>query len=139
MIITTKDKNGKVNGWVQTIWRADHSRIRGREYRPDQIYLTVVLPGTSKGPHLHKKRTGLYVCVAGVAEIVVRNNGQYFNYAVSNANVDPVCVLPGNPCEIRCVGNEPAYLLNMPSPAWSADDPDEWPVEDWSPDGVVDV
>jgi len=24
-------------------------------------------------------------------------------------------------------------LLNMPSPSWAADEPDEWEVKDWNP------
>ncbi len=28
-------------------------------------------------------------------------------------------------------GDEEALVLNMPSPAWSKEEPDEWPVEGW--------
>ncbi len=28
-------------------------------------------------------------------------------------------------------GPEEALVLNLPSPAWSAAEPDEWPVENW--------
>ena len=30
-------------------------------------------------------------------------------------------------------GDGDAMVLNLPSPAWSKDQPDEWPVEGWLP------
>lgn len=40
-------------------------------------------------------------------------------------------VPPGYPCALYNYGDTEALVLNMPSPAWSKDDPDECPVEDW--------
>lgn len=129
MIIKTRDKDGRMNGWVQTIWSSRES-----SYRPEQVYLTVVLPGHSKGPHLHKKRTGLFSCVQGQALMTARFPDGSYAHALIHPDSEPVPVPAGVACLIACAGDEPAYLINMPSPAWSADDPDEWPVEDWNPD-----
>lgn len=127
--IPTFDKAGIVNGWVVPIWRADSGDNIA------QVYLTVVTPGKSKGPHLHNGRIGRFTCIAGNAEIILRNgNGRYLVERIGeDESYRTVIVPPGIPAEIRCLGGTPAYLLNMPTPAWSAENPDEWPVQDWNP------
>ena len=129
MRILTKDANGKENGWVLPIWNC-----REVEYRPDQVYLTAIAPGCSKGPHLHKIRTGYFACVSGRVHAILRRGDQYETYRLGLYNAhEPLRVPPGVACELRNVGAEEAILINMPSPSWSADEPDEWTVEDWNP------
>ena len=56
----TKDiKNQNVNGSLKLIWR-DWDKIIPN---PKMIYITSVVPGGQKGPHLHKKRTSYFVCI----------------------------------------------------------------------------
>ena len=126
--IPTVDQRGIVNGWIVPIWRADSGDPVA------QVYLTVVAPGKAKGPHLHRKRTGRFTCVAGNVEIVLRNgDGYHMEKIGEDEGYATVAVPPGTAAEIRCLGDRPAYVLNMPDPAWSAEDPDEWPVTDWMP------
>jgi dTDP-4-dehydrorhamnose 3,5-epimerase-like enzyme len=126
--IDTKDVAGNPNGWVVPIWRADSGE------KIEQVYLTVVLPGTSKGPHLHHKRCGRFTCIQGGAEIITRDqDGRYASAQLTADQPSTFTVPPGVAAEIYCFTLEPAYLLNMPTPAWSAEDPDEWPVTDWNP------
>ncbi len=129
MKIFTKDTDGKDNGWVLPIWNCRESN-----YRPDQIYLTAIEPGKSKGPHLHQVRTGYFACIRGRVHAILRDGETYqvVRMGLYNAN-SPLKVPPGVACELRNVGDDEAVLINMPSPSWSADDPDEWPVEDWNP------
>lgn len=129
MRIPTKNASGEPNGWVLPIWNCRES-----EYRPDQVYLTAIAPGYSKGPHLHKTRTGYFACISGRVHVTLRNGDQYETYRLGlyNAN-EPLRVPPGVACELRNVGDKEAVLINMPSPSWSAEEPDEWPVEDWNP------
>lgn len=129
MRIPTKDASGKDNGWVLPIWNC-----RETEYRPDQVYLTAIAPGCSKGPHLHKTRTGYFAVVQGRVHAILRRGDQYevHRLGLYDAN-QPLMVPPGVACEIQNVGADEAILLNMPSPSWSADEPDEWPVENWNP------
>jgi len=129
MKIETKGVDGRPNGYVLPIWNSRESN-----YRPGQIYLTVVLPHRSKGPHLHKKRTGYFACIQGKAELITRTDGQYVIHQLyPDIASFPLPVPPGMACEIRNTGCAPAFILNMPSPGWAPDDQDEWPVEDWSP------
>ena len=126
--IPTNDQQGLVNGWVVPIWRADSGEPIA------QVYLTVVTPGKHKGPHLHRRRTGRFTCVAGNVEIVLRNgDGYHVEKIGEDEGYATVAVPPGTAAEIRCLGDRPAYVLNMPDPAWSVEEPDEWPVTDWYP------
>ena len=130
MKIQTFDAEGKPNGYVVPIWNANETL-----YRPDQIYLTAVAPHSQKGPHLHKSRQGVFCCIKGNVRIVTRCDGpiylesqigEFHDYAITQ-------IPPGVPACIYNDGDEEALVLNMPSPAWTAEDPDEWPVEDWNP------
>lgn len=130
--IKTQDAQGQPNGWVVPIWRADSGE------KIEQVYLTVVFTGQSKGPHLHRKRCGRFTCIRGGVEIITRDqDGRYASVQLTADQPSTVTVPPGIAAEIYCFTLEPAFLLNMPTPAWSAEDPDEWPVEDWNPSDVV--
>jgi len=124
--IPTKDKSGEPNGYLIPLWSVNEAPW----LRPDQVYVTVVDPGKSKGPHLHMKRRGFFHCISGQVAFILRVDGYYVRYEASPNN-GPVIVPPGTPCEIRNVGPSPAFVVNMPSPAWAKDDQDDWPVDDW--------
>lgn len=131
MKIPTKDHNGNQNGWLIPVWNS-----LGSDYKPAQVYVTAVLPGMRKGPHLHRRRTGCFCCISGNCDIVCRNeDGVYFRYKDMGLDHLRVNVRPGVAVEIICTstGWDPAILINMPTPAWSADDPDEHEVTDWNP------
>ena len=128
----TKDSKGKPNGYVLEIWSA----LVNPELRPDQVYLTAVAPHSRKGPHLHMKRRGLFFCVKGTVRIVTRFRecGEVcasYGHMVLCDQGGALIVGPGTPCAIYNDGDTEALVLNLPSPAWSEDDPDEWPVEEW--------
>lgn len=124
--ILTKDAAGEVNGWLLPIWHVDSG------LKVDQVYMTVVAAGACKGPHLHMSRCGRFVCVRGNVRIVIRENGKYREtHSGERHDYAEVYVAPGFPVAIYNDGHEDAFVLNMPSPPWRADDRDEWPVEDW--------
>lgn len=134
MKIPTFDATGKPNGHVLTIWNANDQP----ELRPDQVYLTAIAPHSQKGPHLHMIRRGLFCCIKGNMQIAQRldvaghvvyhteHSGEDYEYAL-------IEVPPGIPACLYNIGDTEALVLNLPSPAWSKDAPDEWPVEDWNP------
>lgn len=129
MRIPTKDQDGNENGWLVPLWN-----VRETDYRPDQVYLTVVYPHATKGPHLHKIRTGYFSCISGNVLITTRQDGIYETHRLGLYNAhQPLRVPPGVALEIRNLMDVPAMILNMPSPSWAADEPDDWPVPDWNP------
>ena len=138
MRIDTKDASGKQNGFILTLWNKHE-----QDWTPEQVYLTVIEPGKTKGPHLHMRRCGRFVCIKGNVEVVQRIGDKYGAPAPHTIYLGMhtgerfghrmVEVPPGTPAMLENSGDEPAYVINMPSPAWRADDPDEWPVEGWGP------
>ncbi len=131
MKIETKDTAGRVNGWVLPLWSA----LEHPELRPDQVYVTAIAPHSRKGPHLHMKRRGVFYLVGGIVRARYRlpkpNQSIYDDWKMRVDARVPVIIEPGIPCALYNYGATEALVINMPSPAWSADDPDEWPVEDW--------
>jgi dTDP-4-dehydrorhamnose 3,5-epimerase len=135
MRIETKGANGEPNGYLLTLWNTYE-----QDWRPEQVYLTAIAKGASKGPHLHKKRIGRFVCIKGAVAIITRThkhpetNGVYHHTLIGPAySTDVVEVPVGMPAELRNIGEGEALLINMPTPAWRPDDQDEWDVEEWNP------
>ena len=93
------------------------------------MYLTVVSPGAVKGPHLHLKRWGLFARIKGNVKIIVKTSGGYEEvFSGATHGLATVQLPAGIPAALKNVGDEDAYVLNMPSPAWKPDDQDEHPV-----------
>jgi mannose-6-phosphate isomerase-like protein (cupin superfamily) len=124
MKIDPFDSTGKPNGCLVPIWNVNERP----ELRPDQVYLTVIAPRCRKGPHLHKVRRGCFAVLNGAVVVWIRRiDGTYYQADGG----DLIIVHPGEACALYNFGDEPLFVLNMPSPAWSKDNPDDWPVYDW--------
>ena len=155
-IPTHRTDSAASTGYIIPIW----SSIDQPTLRPDQVYVTASAPYSRKGPHLHLTRRGMLVCISGdvvIATAPVRPvyqkvegpaGGVSFNadlvtgYSVigpytlhsSSATRDrhqQVLVDPGLACAIYNPEGKEAMVLNLPSPAWSKEKPDEWKVEGW--------
>lgn len=132
--IPTSDATGKPNGYVLPIWNANEQP----ELRPDQVYLTCVAAHTSKGPHLHMVRRGLFCCIKGNVRVVIRGTASSVEFYKTHYSGENNChaLIPVPAGMAACLYNdsdEEALVINMPSPAWSKDAPDENPVENWNP------
>lgn len=127
-MIATKGKDGRPNGWLLPLWNV-HDRP---DLRPDQVYLTAIEHGCSKGPHLHMKREQRYYCIRGSVRVVGAEPGGGYSTYDTVAGDEVVCVVrPGTPSMLINIGNGEAWVINMPAPAWHPDDRDDWPVEGW--------
>lgn len=132
MKIETKDTAGVPNGWLLPVWNSGERP----DLRPDQVYVTAIAPGCRKGPHLHMKRRGMFACVAGSVRIVYVDSVNKRWSAELVPGSAPFVVNPGSPCALYNFGETEALVINMPSPAWSKEQPDDWPVEFWTdPEG----
>ncbi len=131
--IITFDKENNKNGSIIPIYNINDGFI-SPEQQPKQVYLTICDPLKTKGPHLHLKRWGLFTCIKGNIKIVTRENGisgecfysEYFSG--EDFHFRTIQVPAGIPAVLINEGDVPAYVLNMPSPAWSKEDPDDHPV-----------
>ncbi len=137
--IPTKDASGEDNGLVVLIWNS------ATDYRPvGQVYVTTILPGKQKGPHLHMGRAGAFTVLVGSVKIVTRTvefsqvSGVYgvvYREYFFGEGFKTVHVPAGTPCCLYNVGSDPAMVLNLPSAPYR-DSSDEHSVEDWDYEGT---
>lgn len=125
----TKDAQGLTNGFLVPIYNVnDQFHSPGQE--PQQVYLTVIAKGKIKGPHLHFIRTGCFTCIKGNARFVLKTaNGYEVVYSGDDHDFKSVIVPTGVPAAMQNIGEEDAYVLNMPYPAWTPDMNDEHSAE----------
>lgn len=128
--IVTTSNDGKENGFLVPIMNVHENFVDEKQW-PQQVYLTVASPGDIKGPHLHKKRWGLFTCIKGNVKIVIRNEDGSYTEKFSGEEYDfaTIQVPAGIPSALVNIGDVEAYTLNMPSPSWHIDDQDDWDVE----------
>jgi dTDP-4-dehydrorhamnose 3,5-epimerase-like enzyme len=125
-------------GWLLPIW----SDVENPEEKVSQVYLTVVAPGAVKGPHCHRQRAGRFTCIKGNVRIVLRHENVftpplggfwYETYDIGEHHgFGTIRVAPRTAAAIYNLGSKAAYVLNLPHPAWRADQQDEWPVDNWT-------
>lgn len=140
-IFPTKDASGKPNGRIIRVWE-DGECVVG--YGPKQVYVTTVLPGMTKGPHLHLKRDSCFCCIRGTIRITFRlgltPGGVTYETVTSGVGVASevpmaVYVPAGTPCQLYNPGGEEALVINVSSGRY--DPSDETEVADWSPNHAV--
>ena len=123
--IPTRNQNGDPNGYLIPIYNlADRVFARGEE--PAQVYVTSILVGQSKGPHLHHIRRGYFTCIRGDVKIVVKSAGGYQEYfSGENHSYRSIEIPTGLPALIENVSDVEALVINMPFPAWTPSMNDE--------------
>lgn len=117
--IVTRREDGADNGYLIPIYNINDGFFQ-KEAEPKQVYLTVIYPGEKKGPHLHYIRTGFFTCIKGNIKIILKLPDGYKEY-FSGENHDylSVEVPTGVPAMLVNDGEKDAFVLNMPSPAWT--------------------
>lgn len=130
--IPTRNAGGKINGYLIPIYNEHESPVDPAQ-RPRQVYLTVVNPGETKGPHLHMQRWGLFTCVSGNVKIIIRTpQGYREEHSGEDHQYRTVQVPAGWAAALKNEGAKEAFVLNMPSPAWTPSNPDDHPVVSWN-------
>ena len=115
----TKDHGGQPNGFLVTLYNV-HDGFFPPGKEPQQVYLTVIAPRQIKGPHLHFIRTGCFTCIKGNARFVLKlPEGYQVFYSGEDHEYRSIIVPTGVPAALQNVGDEDAYVLNMPNPAWT--------------------
>jgi dTDP-4-dehydrorhamnose 3,5-epimerase len=124
--IFTKNQDGSINGYLVPIYNINDKFFKpGQE--PQQVYLTVIAPGQKKGPHLHFIRTGFFTCIRGNIKIIVKIDNEYREYFSGESYEYRSVEIPtGVPALLYNIGEEDAFILNMPNPAWMPNMNDEF-------------
>jgi dTDP-4-dehydrorhamnose 3,5-epimerase len=130
-------------GWLMEMLRADDPFFQ----QFGQVYLTAVFPGVVKGWHYHELQTDHFVCVKGMAKVVLYDRregsptrGEVNEFFMGERNMILLVIPPGVLHGMKGTGTETAMIVNVPTHTYRYDDPDEYRVDphdndipyDWS-------
>lgn len=115
-------------GLLMEMWRSDDPDYE----RFGQCYVTMVYPGVVKAWHYHKKQTDHFVCVGGMAKVVLydmregsptkgETNEFVIGWQRQRMIIIPKDVFHG----FTAVGTEPAFIVNIPTELYDYENPDE--------------
>jgi len=107
--VTTFDLEGKENGFLIELFKDGEKTT---------AYLTCAKPGAFKGYHLHRVRAARYVCVKGKMRIIVYVNGKREEYILDGAAPSRLFIPKNVPTGLENIGQEDAWLINYPDPAY---------------------
>lgn len=109
-----------INGSLTVVWRDWDNIIKNH---PKMIYVTSVLPGEIKGPHIHTKRSSYFTCIHGKVVFVIKNdNGKYDEIVASHD--EPVLIhVPKNMASAHMnLAKETSRVLTLADIAWHPND-----------------
>lgn len=109
--VETKDHSGKVNGWLMELFKSGEKTV---------AYLTASIPGSFKGFHLHRVRAARYVCIKGKIRIITykRGSGRWIREETILEAAERMSIPPRVATGLENIGDEEAWLINYPDPAY---------------------
>lgn len=133
MIDGVKVKDLKVmpdeRGLLMEMWRSDDPDFQ----KFGQVYVTMVYPGVVKAWHYHKKQTDHFVCVSGMAKVVLHDDregspthGETNEFVIGWQKQRLIIIPNGVYHGFTAVGAEPAMIVNTPTELYNYDEPDEY-------------
>ncbi len=116
-------------GYLMEMLRSDWEEFE----RFGQTYITAVYPGVVKGWHYHKIQTDHFVCVHGMAKVVLYDSrpespthGEINEFFMGHLNPILLKILPGVMHGFKGIGEEMALIVNVPTELYNYDEPDEF-------------
>jgi hypothetical protein len=104
-------------------------------YEPKMVYLTTMIPGTTKGPILHKERKYFVSATTGTIDIEFLFEGKIKTVNLhdeANPTVYNTLILEEDiPVRFISRGTEIGTIVNCPSKAWHPDNPDTFKYSSW--------
>jgi len=98
-----------------------------------QVYVTAVYPGVVKGWHYHKIQTDRFVCVAGMAKVVLYDgregsptHGEVNEFFMGIQNPILLKIPPGVMHGFKGISPEMTLIVNIPSERYNYENPDEY-------------
>lgn len=116
--VPTKDLSGKENGFLIEVFKSEDGS-------KTEVYLSAAIPGAFKGYHLHRVRAARYVCLKGTMKVILYVNGKREEHILSTGNLTRLFIPPNVPTALENVGEEEAWLVNYPDPAYDPNLKDE--------------
>lgn len=97
-----------------------------------QVYMTTVLPGVIKGWHYHNIQTDNFAAVQGMVKLVLYDareksptRGEISEYYMGVHSPILVQIPPGVHHGFKCVSEEEAIIINVPTEVYNYKKPDE--------------
>ena len=116
-------------GYLMEILRSDWEEFE----RFGQVYVTAGYPGAVKGWHYHKFQTDHFVCIHGMAKVVLYDRREG---SPTYGEVNEFFIGERNPCLIKIpsgvvhgfkgVGEDVALIVNVPTELYDYSQPDEY-------------
>jgi len=98
-----------------------------------QVYVTAVYPGVVKGWHYHKIQTDRFVCVAGMAKVVLYDGregsptrGEVNEFFMGIQNPILLKIPPGVMHGFKGISPDMTLIINIPSEPYNYENPDEY-------------
>jgi dTDP-4-dehydrorhamnose 3,5-epimerase-like enzyme len=107
--VTTYDHASAENGWLIELYKDGPKTT---------AYLTAASPGAFKGYHLHRVRAARYVCVRGRMKIILYVNGKRQEHVLDAREPQRLFIPPNVATGLENIGDEEAWLVNYPEPAY---------------------
>jgi dTDP-4-dehydrorhamnose 3,5-epimerase len=128
VIIKKLDKYEDERGWLSEIWRSDEIN-----FRPEMSYVSLTNPGMIRGPHEHKFQTDIFAFLGpGNFEFFLWDNREdsptfqeNMKMEVGENNPSLIIVPPGIVHGYRCIGDKPAWCINLPDKLYKGENKKE--------------
>jgi len=106
-----------------------------------QAYVTAVYPGVVKGWHYHKIQTDHFVCVQGMAKVVLYDgregsptHGEVNEFFMGPLNPIMLTIPKGVFHGFKGISQEMTLIVNVPSEVYNYQQPDEYRLDAHSPE-----
>lgn len=122
-----------INGSLTVVWRDWDSII---ENHPKMVYVTSVLPGEIKGPHIHTRRSSYFTCIHGKVVFVIKGIDDKYHEIIASADEPVLINVPKNIASAHVnLAKETSRILTLANIAWRPNDDEMKDIEfsdyDW--------
>ena len=98
-----------------------------------QVYVTAVYPGVVKGWHYHKIQTDHFICIHGMAKVVLYDgregsptHGEVNEFFMGEQNPMLLKIPPGVMHGFKGISQEMTLIVNVPTELYNYEQPDEY-------------
>ncbi|MCZ7567513.1 MAG: dTDP-4-dehydrorhamnose 3,5-epimerase family protein [Ardenticatenaceae bacterium] len=116
-------------GYLMEMFRSDWEEFKAF----GQVYITAVYSGVIKGWHYHKHQEDNFICVAGMAKVVLYDSredsltrGEINEFFLGTQNPIKVTIPPGVMHGFKGISPEMTLIVNVPTRLYNYSEPDEF-------------
>ena len=118
-----------VRGFLMELMRSDWEEFE----KFGQVYITAVYPGTVKGWHYHKIQTDHFICIHGMAKVVLYDaregsptHGEVNEFFMGPLNPIMLTIPKGVFHGFKGINEEMTVIVNIPTELYNYEQPDEY-------------